>query len=372
MGNNFPNELLKQSNFDRKQYFVNYTSAHPVLKAATDELLDVIFGSTPSSIVLVYGPSGVGKTTLRKRIEIQLTEALQESLETDRSRLPYVSVDAVAASSGNFSWRDFFRRMLIQMNEPCVDQKLMARHELMLSSVSSKASEATLRFAAERALQFRRPLALLIDEAQHIGKISSGRKLHDQLDTIKSLSIMSGVTIVLIGTYELLPFRNLSGQLSRRSVDIHLGRYDARLPSDVEAFRNVLFAFQNHLPLWETPDFVGPWQFLYERSTGSVGVLKDWLIRGFHGALKDGGKVMTQSHLEKTALSIAQLKRMLADNLEGERQLKEADSGREMFQQQLGLRVSDALEYQIKNKQVKSAAFKRKPHRDPVGVPNVG
>ena len=47
--------------------FQTFTVAHPRLVAAKDELITAIRESEPNSIVMVFGPTGVGKTTLRMR-----------------------------------------------------------------------------------------------------------------------------------------------------------------------------------------------------------------------------------------------------------------------------------------------------------------
>jgi hypothetical protein len=62
---------------------------------------------------------------------------------------------------------------------------------------------------------------VFVDEAQHLARISSGRRLSDQLDVIKSIANRTQTVHVLFGTYELMAFRNLSAQLSRRSMDLH-------------------------------------------------------------------------------------------------------------------------------------------------------
>jgi hypothetical protein len=72
---------------------------------------------------------------------------------------------------------------------------------------------AEWRMAVERALHYRRPRAILIDEAQHMAKMAAGRRLQDQLDCLKSLASLTRTIHVLIGTYELLAFRNLSAPL---------------------------------------------------------------------------------------------------------------------------------------------------------------
>src|SRR5207249_6305769 len=89
-----------------------------------------------------------------------------------------------------------------------------------------------LSYAAEQALRYRRPPVVFVDEAQHIARIASGRRLSDQLDVIKSIANRTQTVHVLLGTYELLAFRNLSAQLSRRSVDVHFARYSADSPED--------------------------------------------------------------------------------------------------------------------------------------------
>src|SRR5439155_12354609 len=133
---------------------------------------------------------------------------------------------------------------------------------------------------------------------------------------IKSLANRTKIPIVLLGTYELLPFRNLSAQLSRRSIDVHFRRYRANHIEETKTFKNVLWSFQNHLPLHETPDLIGDWDYFYERSIGCVGVLKEWLIRAHVKALRDGGKTLTRRHLDKSVPSISKCSRMLSDIIE--------------------------------------------------------
>lgn len=378
----FPQELVKQSRAARKAYFTNFTIAHPALRDATQDLRRAIFG-LPGSLILVYGPTGAGKTTLQRRTEIRITEELKPELEKDPGRLPVVSLDAIAATSGSFSWLDFFRRLLLKMSEPQVDKKRFVDDPVLGKfNFSDRTPESILRLAAERALAFRKPAALLIDEAQHIGKTASGQKLHAQLDAIKSFSTVTKMTIVMCGTYELLKFRNLSAQLSRRSVDVHLRRYDARIPRDIEAFKNVLFAFQRHLPVKQEPALLPKWEYFYERTTGTIGVLKDWLIRALEEALEQADNTVTESHLTKTAPSLATASTMALDNLYGEQELEESKSTLAELRQSLGLDTGPGLkrnkpdDENNQNQKVSGArhvrrAGQRNPKRDPVGQPTL-
>ena len=193
---------------------------------------------------------------------------------------------------------------------------------------------AELGYAVEQALRHRHPPVVFVDEAQHLARIASGRRLSDQLDVIKSIANRTETVHVLLGTYELLAFRNLSAQLSRRSVDLHFQRYRADSAEDRQVFHSVLLTFQKQLPFTKTEtDLMTMWEFLYERSVGCVGILKEWLMRACVRAIKHGAATLSREHLEKTALSISQCEKILAESREGKHgsmttRIPDCDSGR--------------------------------------------
>src|SRR5271157_3361578 len=238
---------------DRVQEFRRLTVAHPLLLAAKDMLVAGINEAPPGSIMMVFGPTGVGKTTLRLKVQQLLSEQSKPLMETDPSRLPFVAVEAAAPDNGTFSWRDHYRRTLVELSEPMLDCKLkpkwihFAHDSQGQQLVRPDASAAQLRQALESAVQHRRPAAILIDEAQHLTRMASGRRLADQLEVIKSLANCTRTVHVLFGTYDLLAFRHLNGQLSRRSLDIHFRRYSAASQDDVRVFKSTVLTFQRHL-----------------------------------------------------------------------------------------------------------------------------
>jgi len=252
-------------------------------------------------------------------------------------------VECIAPESGTFNWRDHFVRLLLQMDEPLVDRKrnledpARAGDRVMSFMPSTRAAGAAYHHATEQALRFRRPVAVLLDEAQHLARTGSGRRLSDQLDVIKSIANRTDTVHVLFGTYELLAFRNLSAQLSRRSVDIHFPRYRADDPKDREMFLNVVRSFEQQLPLSQPPDLVRDWEYLYERSIGCVGVLKDWLVRALTGVFRRNATVLTIQDLQAHALSVSQCEKMLSEALEGEVSLLEGAQECNRLRTRLGL-----------------------------------
>ena len=237
----FPRELLAQPTDARLAYFTSKVVAHPRLTAVHRAVRDALSQPAGASLILVYGPTGVGKTTLRMRLEQQLLSEALPDMEQDPGRVPVIAVEAVAPESGQFNWKDYYLRALAALDEPLMAHKITAttpeNRSLevpapMRPFLKRATSAAEFRWVLEECLRRRRVAACLVDEAQHLKRLTSGRRLLDQMDTLKSLAALTGTVHVLVGTYELIGMTNLSAQLSRRSVEIHFGRYRADSAED--------------------------------------------------------------------------------------------------------------------------------------------
>jgi hypothetical protein len=349
----FPQDLLQKSKGERLKFFRRKIIGHPYINSVRDEVLWAIEDSAPGSIIICCGPPGVGKTTVLKDIEVALIKKRQKELEQDPGILAVATIHLKSPQTGNFDWKKhYFKPLLVSMEEPLVDKKIdmspWAPHhrENMRLIASKKADGDAYRDVVESALRNRNPTAVLVDDAHHAGVISSGRKLLDQTNTFKSLADQTGITHVLVATYEIVPFRNLNGQLSRRSIDVHFSRYRAWVKTELNNVINALYTFQRWLPLEIMPDFVRAdgtcpdWDYFYERSLGCIGILKDWISRAYSLALRQGAKTLTLDHLNKRALSISALTKLLAEITLGEKELEESAEERRLLRANLGLTVS--------------------------------
>jgi len=381
-----PHSKAPESGQAALQRFRAVTIAHPHLLTARERLMAILSDAPRNTVVFVMGPTGVGKSTLRAKVESEISTTLAAQLRSDCERLPVVSVEAEAPDTGNFSWRGHFKRLLDTMREPLIKYKLDRNGKPwgpgrppVHFECGSRSSGAEFQYSVEQAMRFRRPVAVLIDEAQHLTKMSSGRRLVDQLDVIKSIANHAATPHVMIGTYDLLAFRNLNGQLSRRSLDVHFGRYRADRPGEAAIFMNVVRSFSAYLPLKTPDDLTTNWEFLYERSIGCVGILKDWLSQSLSVMLRRGAIQLERRDLEACALSVNQCDKVLSECIEGEMRLEESDESRLRLRVRMGLqdagtaktgRHRSSVDEMPKQHRrgVNRRPGQRRAKRDPVGI----
>lgn len=366
---------------DRIGYFRGKRLAHRNLAQAWYKLLAANSASDPCSIIQVYGPTGGGKTTLAYRLRDYLTSLDKESPRSPGT-IAVAWVEAVASSNSGFDWRDYYVRALEALDEPLVHKKL--NPDFMLSTVrayqthlrSKRPSVTDLRRGLESCLRQREPRAFIIDEGQHLKKVASGKRLIDQMDSIKSLANMTGVKHVLFGTYELFGLSNLSAQLNRRTVEIHLPRYRFDVPKDIEEFILFFGGLEKFLPMPE-PSFLAEnpiaVKFIYTRSAGCPGILKDWMTRALGEAIREGSKKVDVSHYERTTIPDGQLARIAREIKEGEDQLNPDRS--EEVESLLGIApTSEGDSFQQKGnkptdkKRGNPRPGTRKPSRDVIGL----
>lgn len=233
----------------------------------------------------------------------------------------------------------------------------------------------------EQALKQRRPKIFFIDEAHHLLAVASGRKLTDVPEAIKSLASLTQVLHGLIGTYDLLTLHDIGDQLSRRSIYVHLPRYNAEFIEDREIWHSVIWNFQCQIPTKEPPDFLSHWEYLYSRSLGCVGILKNWSRNALGEALNEDAPTVTLKHLEKRALSVGQCRNILKHIKQGEARYAEIEGKIEELYQDLGLRCPPISKHQITSQsEIKSQDIEpkkrkklvgiRKPRRDSIGSEN--
>ncbi|WP_283748982.1 TniB family NTP-binding protein [Bacillus cereus] len=315
----------KQTLEEKLNKFKRVKIIHPKMNQVMSELKSLIEKPSGNEIIMVLGPSGVGKSTLIEEFKKEIINNLFDELEKERSILPFVSIELISPDSGVFNWKDFYVRVLRAMEEPLIEKKVIyennsepkKRDKISVGQGHYLTSPA-LRRSLENAFYYRKPKVFIVDEAQHFIKVPSARKYLDQLDSLKSLSNLTKVPQLLVGTYELKNFVNLNGQLARRTFEIHFPRYDISNEQDFINYLGVIKGLFEYLPIETSPSLLEKWDYLYERTVGCVGILKDWLTRALRLALENNEKSLKMQHLRNTALPINKVSKLVDELSQGE------------------------------------------------------
>ncbi|MBT2643433.1 AAA family ATPase [Bacillus sp. ISL-41] len=375
----FPEELLEKTKEERVEFFKNYTVAHPKMGLVLKELKKEIY-TGDCNVILIVGPSGVGKSRLFERTLHSVYLDMAEQMEADKSIIPITGIELPNPDLGKFNWKDFYYRVLTGLNEPLIDHKVDYQkffNQVPKDRISTRKSETApeLRRSLENALYYRKTNALLIDEAQHFFKIENGRSVDigtgvaitRQFNSLKSLANMANTKIVLFGTYALNAVINLDGQLSRRVKEVHFPRYDYRNKQDKKMFRSVLVTFQKLLPVHEEPNLTEHEEFIYENCVGCAGILKDWLQRCLSYAIENDEKTISIYNLKKNALQTQKLLTLAEEALIGESIFIEKEEDRVQLKSLLGTEKKEERAEKTTKQKRNPLPGNRSPERDVVG-----
>ncbi|TMC81174.1 MAG: hypothetical protein E6J10_11875 [Chloroflexi bacterium] len=357
-----------------------YKIKHASLEKMDTLLRNAIEEHTSYSILALYGPSGVGKSTVMKRIAQRCREE-----EPDSSVVPVVVVQASPEDVGRASRLDFYRQVLHQLRgHVAVRDRIL---NLPLARERGKKSTdpaewLEMREAVSYALDLLRVKAVCIDEAQHLLQADAAQKPSIQLDWLKSLTNQSQLLYILVGNFSLYDFCHLNGQLARRVREEQFCRYHLESQADAVEFTSALKALLEQVPLQvDIPEMLTHWKWFGEWSIGCIGILSDWVVETAATLCRAGETVLTLESLAKHALKPAQRLKLETEARTGEFKLEEAKKESERELQRLLGRPSTfqrsspsppplsngATTSPSPSKSRSSSRIERAAQRDPVG-----
>jgi hypothetical protein len=321
-GQGFPKELLKKPAGERLEYFRGYTVAHPVLRAAYEKAQRILRFKGGKQIILIIGPGRSGKTFLCEWLEEEIRYEWAPLQATDPGRIPVVTVEVPGRDTLRPTWKLIYELILEAVGEPLIDRKVVyddlthhptAAGELKLND---RLSGGKFGLAVAKALRNRRAY-LFLDEFHHVLDWP-GWSYQDQMHCVKSLANRGRTKLGLFATYEALDLLDLDDQTECRTKIIHLRRYGLS-DEDLADFQGVVYSFQLNLPFRDEPDLMTHFDYLYERTSGRVGLLAIWLQEACHLALEEGAPTVRLKHLRQTEpLTKIQARKMLAKLIENE------------------------------------------------------
>lgn len=308
-------------------------------------------------LTLLVGPTGVGKTTAWQQLEREFAAAGASDASPDRLGSIYVRLEAKA---GAYRSASLDRSILLAADEPLIERKqiLPGKPGRMMSLAGTNEGR---RQALLNVLRFRRPSALVIDEAQHFGYLT-GRGAELALDDLKTLADSSDVPLLFVGTYAMAQFSSLSGQLARRTHDVHFARYDGTAES-WRSFISTLNYIASHVSFGFDPLDDEASKYLYAGCIGCIGLLMRWLVRSYERCLRSGRQAIAREDLDAERWQAGKLAKQLSDITHGEASMSELIGDFDALYQSLELSLPAA-----KQKGGRRPGT-RNPVRDVVGSP---
>ncbi|CAN7336269.1 AAA family ATPase [Caballeronia sp. LjRoot29] len=356
---------------------------HLKLDMVLKKLLSICENPQPERIIVLTGPSGIGKTTVAESVERHVWRSFKEKIEAEPGFIPCLTMKAVTALDGNYNWKDAFTRQLAATNEVLIDRKALNRFEAVVDGKVMHALDGLVREELRRAIEsmfhHRQVQIWMIEEAGAILCVKRGMHLTTQFEIIKSLSVVLQIPIVLIGAYDLLNIDGGNGQLLRRCDLIHFSRYVAGAKTgdvaDEDHFRDILHAFLAAIEIEVEPNLLERCDYFMLKSLGCTGILKDWFDRSLVEALYMKRPFLSIDTLQNQALPNSSLKKILNEIKFGEERLR--DISDDELSKELGLSYTPSIRESdlpkvggvtdSPNKGRRRHVGKRGPSRDAVG-----
>ena len=225
-------------------------------------------------------------------------------------------------------------------------------------------SRRLLRLAS---VALRGTRVLLLDEAHHMTCVRGTRYIEEHLDEIKSFESTTRIRQVLFGTEQVKDLLRGNAQLARRTKEVFYDAYDYAKPQEREAFNQIMGQLFTHLPFRDLETFESQFDYLFMRSAGCVGVLKDWLSDALELALSAGRDRLLMADLEETALRKGRLDEV-TEGIKVFREFARPSADLSAIRAKLGMPADSAPSKRSSRGSVshQRRPGERNPHRDPV------
>lgn len=260
--------------------------AHPHYEHAERQLFTQLSMGAPGSVVLLVGPTRVGKSRLVKAVSEQLV--MQPPTNDEQ---PIISVEAATTINGRFSMKHLTLRALQELRHP-----LFGEHGRV---IRQSESETQLRLQLEQAIRYRKTRYLIVDEAHHLLRISRTRLAAEILDSLKCLANATGVVLVLVGGYELFTVGLSSAHLNGRMRVIEFGRYRPT-GTDDRHFLGILKGLDACLPWKKGQSLVIHWEYVKAGTLGCLGLLLNWINAALCEMTARGEHALSREHFVET------------------------------------------------------------------------
>lgn len=259
---------------------------HPRYLEVERRLFTQLSMGAPGSVVLLVGPTRVGKSRLVRDVSERLVK--QTASDDDQ---PIIVVEAATTNGGRFSMKHFTIRALQALRHPMYGELGFV--------IRQSESETHLRIRLEQAILHRHTKYLFIDEAHHLLRTTRSGLAAEVLDSLKCLANATGVILLLAGGYELFTAGLSSPHLNGRMRVIEFARYRDEGP-DESSFLGIFRGLDEFLPWRKGQSLIAHRKYMRAGTLGCLGLLLAWINSAMCEMASRGEKLLELEHFTET------------------------------------------------------------------------
>jgi len=319
---------------------------HPNFVLTHDRLFNLSAIAQPGSVIVVVGPTRVGKTYLSHELIKNLVDPKKQN---GSSTVPIARIEASTTDNGFISTRYILLQFLRAIRHPFyVDGGPIVR---------MRDTESTLRRQTVAGLSARGTEYLIVDEAHHLLRTKSTRSAEGVLDSVKCLGNETGCIVIVIGGYELLKYLFHSAHLNGRMTVLEFSNYGVDA-DDLREFDRLLVTLDEWLPWARGFSLYHFRDHIYEGSLGCYGQLVHWSLSALAEMQSQNCQRLKLRHFLATR-RLEQVQTIKNDIELGKSLLADFTLKRDKHEQ-----AAVPVQSPIR----RGKPFHRRPARDPVGV----
>ena len=208
---------MEREKEERCRWYRDLVLEHRIGVDLRKAVLSALVEEHPAKVIALYGPTGVGKTTLSKSLA-RMVRGTYGHLGPEC--MPVVEMECPSSEVSYYDFnREHNRVILESMDDMFIDRHMdpeeaakRAAQRKRTNRLRRKSTGRDLQRAVEQKIRLRKTKLFIMDEAQHMVNSRRSRSSGGHLDAIKSFGNRTGVKQLLVGTDELHP---LCGRMRR-------------------------------------------------------------------------------------------------------------------------------------------------------------